>query len=135
MAKNKIQFQRGESIPDFMHQYGTEEKCRAALFQLRWPNGFICPVCGNATYCEIRARKVFQCHRCHHQASLIAGTIFQSTHLPLTTWFLAMYLLMQNKNGVSALELSRKFGVSYDRLSEFRNFAGTEGKSDFSHLG
>ena len=114
MAKNKIQFQRGMSLPDFMDQYGTEEKCRAALFQLRWPNGFTCPVCGNETYCEIRTRKVFQCHRCHHQTSLIAGTIFQSTHLPLTTWFLAMYLLTQNKNGVSALELSRQLGASYD---------------------
>ena len=114
MAKNKIQFQRGMSLPDFMDQYGTEEKCHAALFQLRWPNGFTCPVCDNTTCCEIRSRKVFQCHRCHHQTSLIAGTIFQSTHLPLTTWFLAMYLLTQNKNGVSALELSRQLGVSYD---------------------
>jgi len=114
MAKNKIQFQRGMSLPDFMDQYGTEENCRTALFQLRWPNDFTCPVCGNTTCCEIRSRKVYQCHRCHHQTSLIAGTIFQSTHLPLTTWFLAMYLLTQNKNGVSALELSRQLGVSYD---------------------
>jgi hypothetical protein len=114
MAKNKIQFQKGMSLPEFMNQYGAEEKCCAALFQLRWPKGFSCPVCGNAAYCEIRTRKVFQCHRCRHQTSLIAGTIFQSTHLPLTTWFLAMYLLTQNKNGVSALELSRQLGVSYN---------------------
>lgn len=114
MAKNKIQFQRGMSLPDFMEQYGTEKKCHAALFQLRWPDGFSCPACGNTTYCEIRTRKVYQCHRCHQQTSLIAGTIFQSTHLPLTTWFLAMYLLTQSKNGISALELSRQLGISYD---------------------
>jgi hypothetical protein len=114
MAKNKIQFPKGMSLPEFTNKYGTEEKCRAALFQLRWPNGFTCPVCGNAAYCAIRTRKVCQCHRCRHQTSLIAGTIFQSTHLPLRIWFLAIYLLTQNKNGVSALELSRQLGVSCD---------------------
>ena len=95
-----------------MGKYGTEEKCRVTLLQLRWPNGFACPDCGNSSHCEIGTRKVFQCNRCHRQTSLIAGTIFQSTHLPLATWFLAMYLLTQSKNGVSALELSRLLGVS-----------------------
>jgi hypothetical protein len=51
---------------------------------------------------------VFQCNKCHHQTSLIAGIIFHSTHLPLTKWFMAIYLIAQNKNGISALELSRQ---------------------------
>jgi hypothetical protein len=79
MAKNKIQFQKGMSIPDFMQQYGTEDKCRHEILQLRWPNGFICPNCGNDTYCTISKREVFQCNRCHRQTSITAGTIFHST--------------------------------------------------------
>lgn len=114
MAKNKIQFQKGMSLHSFMEQYGTENECKNKLFELRWPNGFECPLCGNKTYCEISDRKVFQCNRCHHQASLTAGTIFHSTHLPLTKWFLAMFLITQSKNGISALELSRQIGVSYN---------------------
>lgn len=54
-----------------------------------------------------------QCRHCRHQASLTAGTIFEATKLPLTTWFLAMFLLTQQKNGISALELKRHLGVSY----------------------
>jgi transposase-like protein len=114
MAKNAIQFQKGMSVHEFMAVYGTERKCREALFRLRWPDGFSCPICGNNTYCEVKARKVFQCNRCHHQNSVTAGTIFHSTNLPLTKWFLAMYLLTQSKNGISALELSRQIGVSYN---------------------
>jgi len=114
MAKNKIQFQRGISISDFMDQYGTEQKCRDTLFELRWPDGFVCPKCDNKTYCEIKGKRLLQCNRCHHQTSLIAGTIFQSTHLPLNKWFLAIFLLTQTKNGVSALELSKQLGVSYN---------------------
>jgi hypothetical protein len=59
MAKNIIQFQKGMSLPDFMQQYGKEDKCRHEIFQLRWPNGLICPNCGNDTYCTIRKREVW----------------------------------------------------------------------------
>lgn len=114
MAMNEIQFKKGMSIPDFMKQYGSEEKCRSALFSIRWPNGFRCPKCGNKTYYEIKKRNVFQCNRCHFQTSVIAGTIFHSSNLPLTKWFLAMFLMTQSKKGISALELSRQIGASYN---------------------
>uniref|UniRef100_UPI00286F06E6 transposase n=1 Tax=Desulfobulbus sp. TaxID=895 RepID=UPI00286F06E6 len=54
MAKNTIQFQKGMSLPQFLSQYGTEKQCRAALFSMRWPQGFRCPKCGHGAYCEIR---------------------------------------------------------------------------------
>ncbi len=113
MARNPIQFQPRLSLPAFLEQYGTEAQCQAALYRHRWPNGFVCPECGNTTSCRL-SRGLYQCHRCHHQTSLTAGTIFHATHLPLTTWFLAIYLLTQRKNGLSALQLSRELGVSYN---------------------
>lgn len=114
MSKNKVQFQKGMSLPDFMSLYGSEEQCRAFVFQSRWPKGFRCPECGHDQYCEIRSRNCFQCYRCHHQTSLLSGSIYEQTKLPLTKWFLASYLLTQNKNGISALNLSRQLGVSYN---------------------
>ena len=45
MARNPIQFQTGLSLPAFLEQYGTEAQCQAALFQHRWPKGFVCPEC------------------------------------------------------------------------------------------
>jgi len=50
MAMNRIQFQQGLSLPDFLAQYGTDEECRDALEMSRWPQGFRCPGCGNAGY-------------------------------------------------------------------------------------
>ena len=69
MAPNMVQFQKGLSIFEFLKSYGTEEACRKAVFQLRWPNGFRCPKCGNSSCCELKSRKVFQCHRCHRRFS------------------------------------------------------------------
>lgn len=113
MSRNRIQFQPGLSLPEFLKNYGAEEQCRTALFNLRWPAGFSCPQCGHGSACQLK-RPVHQCNRCHHQASLTARTIFDSTKLPLTTWFLAIYLLTQRKNSLSALQLSRELGVSYN---------------------
>lgn len=115
MAMNRIQFQPGLSLPEFLRDYGTEAQCEAALEAARWPRGFHCPRCGGSGHYVVRdgSRKVFQCHACRHQASLIAGTVFQGSKLPLTTWFLAIYLISQAKTGLSALALKRSLGVSY----------------------
>ena len=114
MARNMVQFQKGLSMVAFLKKYGTEEACRAAVFKLRWPGGFRCPECGNDTYCELKSRNLYQCHRCHHQTSLTARTVFEKTKLPLTTWFLAIFLLTQSKTRISALALSRHLGVAYN---------------------
>ncbi|MCK6383594.1 MAG: transposase, partial [Rhodocyclaceae bacterium] len=47
MPKNKVQFQRGMSLREFMDKYGTAEQCEQALFAWRWPRGFVCPECGH----------------------------------------------------------------------------------------
>jgi len=113
MQQNPIQFQKGLSLTSFLRQFGTEEQCAAAVFRWRWPRGFVCPQCGHAKHCALRSRELYQCNHCHHQASLTSDTIFANTKLPLTIWFLAMYFLTQQKNGISALELKRHLGVSY----------------------
>lgn len=53
MPKNKVQFQKGQSMPDFLAQYGTEDQCRNVLFNLRWPEGFVCAVCCQTNYSYI----------------------------------------------------------------------------------
>jgi hypothetical protein len=115
MAINKIQFQRGLSMAEFMDRYGQEGQCEQALMTSRWPSGFACPRCGTAGHTTFRRESLlyFQCAGCRNQCSLIVGTIFESTKLALTQWFLAMHLLTQSKNNVSALELKRHLGVCY----------------------
>ena len=115
MAYNPIQFQQGMSLPEFLQAFGTEAACCEAVLRARWPGGFSCPRCSGAGHCVLFSlgRPLFQCHACHRQTSLIAGTLFASTKLPLTRWFLAIYLISQAKTGLSALQLKRDIGVSY----------------------
>lgn len=93
MAMNRIQFQAGLSLPSFLEQYGTEAQCEASLELARWHQGFRCPACGEAGHYMLKGKthKTFQCKSYRLQTSPIAGTLFHSTHLALTIWFLAIY--------------------------------------------
>ena len=115
MAMNKVQFQQGLSMQEFMDRYGSVEQCEQALMAWRWPQGFVCPACSSAVHSSFRrgTLRYLQCSSCRYQCSLLSGTIFEATKLPLTRWFLAMHLLTQAKNNVSALELMRHLSVSY----------------------
>lgn len=113
MPRNEVQFQKGMSLSDFLEQYGTEAQCEQALFAWRWPQGFRCPECGHTGHCML-GRGLYQCPHCRRQTSITAGTLFAGTKLPLTKWLLAIYLLTQSKNGISALELSRQLGIFYN---------------------
>lgn len=114
MARNPVQFQKGMSRAAFQERYGGEDRCHAELVRLRWPDGFVCPACNGRKYSFCAARRAFQCSMCRRQTSVKAGTLFHKSKLPLSTWFLAIYLLTQSKNDISALELSRQLGVRYD---------------------
>lgn len=115
MAQNKVQYQRGLSMPEFFGAYGSVEQCEALVRGWRWPKGFSRPRCQGGWHSEFRRqeRLYFQCSGCRYQCSLVSGTVFESSKLPLPSWFLAMHLMTQAKNNVSALELKRHLGVSY----------------------
>lgn len=115
MANQQIQFQPGMSIPEFLASFGTEAQCAEAVKRARWPNGFQCPRCSAAEHYVVGhgTRKLFQCNGCRRQTSLTAGSLMEHTKLPLSTWFLAIYLISQAKTGLSALALKRQLGVSY----------------------
>ena len=115
MAMNRIQFQPGLSMAEFMRRFGTQEQCEAALIVARWPQGFACPECGGSSRTSFRrqGRLYWQCRGCQSQCSVTSGTVFENTKLPLTVWLLAMHLLTQAKNNVAGLELSRHLGVCY----------------------
>ena len=91
----------------------SEERCRAYLEGLRWPDGVRCPRCGSDKISRIRTRDQLDCDSCRYRFSVTAGTIFHGSHLPLWKWFIAVYLIVETKKGISINQLKRTIGVSY----------------------
>jgi len=99
-----------KTLLEMEQRFATEEQCRVYLTGLRWPEGFVCPICGgHKAWTAKRGRWV--CAACRHQATVTAGTIFQDSHLPLRLWCRAMWYLTSQKNGASALGLQRVLGL------------------------
>lgn len=94
-------------------EFDSESKCRQRLEELRWPNGVACLRCGSLKVWRIDTRSLYECASCGYQSSALVGTVFQDTHLPLRKWFIATYLMLESKKGMSALQLSRILDVSY----------------------
>jgi len=98
------------TLAEFEARFATDDACRAYLVQLRWPAGFRCPRCGATTAWPVRT-VLWQCAACGRQTSVTAGTIFQDTRTPLTTWFRAMWAVTSSKTGTSALGLQQVLGL------------------------
>ena len=96
-----------------MERFHSEEKCREVLEELRWPQGVRCPRCEGAKHSHDTVRGTYHCYSCGYQFSVLAGTIFHDTHLPLRKWLIAVMLIVESKKGVSANQLKRTIGVSY----------------------
>ena len=105
-----------ENALDFQKAFSTDEQCEAALVQLRWPKGFICPNCGHDDGYELKERRLIQCAVCKRQTSVTAGTIFHKTHLPLTCWFRIIYEVAQDKGGASATRLAAQLARPYKTI-------------------
>lgn len=98
------------TLAELERRFSTEGACGEYLFRLRWPEGFVCPRCGGRNAWRT-ARELVVCTVCGYQASVTAGTVFQSTRKPLTMWFRAIWWVTTLKTGASALGLQRVLGL------------------------
>jgi transposase len=103
------------TLADFGQQFPDDDACLAYLYAKRYgPHGPTCVVCARrGDFHKIAGRRAYACAWCGAQISPAAGTVFDHSSTPLTLWFLAMFLMCSNKNGVAALELQRQLGVTY----------------------
>ncbi len=101
------------TLPEINTLFSTDEKCRELLERLRWPEGVACPRCKDRRVSRMKEYARFECVGCEYQFTVMSGTIFHDTHLPLPTWFLAVLLLCEARKGMSANQVKRTLGVSY----------------------
>src|SRR5438046_7327669 len=114
MKKPTKSFKAEMNLPKLIEQFGDDDKCRVRLTELRWPQGVTCPRCQSKSISRVIDRYQYDCNQCRYQFSATSGTIFHDTHLPLSKWFLAIYLMTESKKGMSALQMKRTLCVAYE---------------------
>lgn len=104
-------FTHFDSLTSLFKYFRTNKTCIRFLEKQRWTNGVVCPYCGFKCTCH-RGNGRWQCNHCHSAFSVLVGTIFENTKLPLAKWFAAMYLVSAHCNGISSVQLSKDIQVS-----------------------
>src|SRR5262245_26336173 len=103
--RHKLPLPKVLTVAEFHERFGTQEGCLARIKELRWGadlERFTCPACGHAQGWWLPRRELVECHECHHQVSVTAGTVFHRLRSPLWKWFWAAYQLAQDKKGIAA---------------------------------
>jgi transposase-like protein len=104
------------SYAELRSWFPTDASCLDYLDWLRWPDGFSCPLCeGTKGWRMADAR--WWCACCRRRVSATAGTIFHGTRTPLTVWFAAAWLMVSQKQGISALGLKRVLGIGSEQTA------------------
>lgn len=100
------------SVLEFQRRFPDEGACAAYLAEARWPDGFVCPICGHGKAWQLETKAwTYECAGCHRQTSVRAGTVMHGSKLSLTVWFWAAYLMATHSNGMSARQLWRQLGL------------------------
>jgi transposase-like protein len=102
------------SLESFVARFDTEDACADYLFQVKWPNGFICPRCDHRQFYKTTTRRLplYECAHCHHQASLTVGTVMEGSRTSLVKWFIAFFLVSQ-PHSINATQLMKQIHVTY----------------------
>jgi transposase-like protein len=93
-------------------KFKSERECHNYLIQIRWPNGVFCPHCNQKAVYRRSWELGFKCRTCNSSFTVTAGTMFHSTKLPLSKWFMAISIILSAKKGISSLQLSRTINVN-----------------------
>ena len=101
-------------MQDFIDQFSTEKACRDYVAKVRWSGTPRCPHCATSVLWAVR-RGVLQCKKCRRDISITAGTVFGDSRIPLRLWFQAIWLVVSQKNGISALGLAHALGITREK--------------------
>src|SRR5436190_491068 len=103
------------TLLEAVRYFSDPDVCLAFMVAIRWPDGNVtCPRCGNTTVRFLAERRLWQCGRKHpqRQFSVKVGTIFEDSPLPLEKWLPAVWMIVNDKNGISSYEVARALGIT-----------------------
>ena len=129
------------TLKELEAKFPNDDACKSYLQARRWPEGVKCPRCGNEEVQEHGTKPYhWQCYQCpkdtSYRFSVLVGTIFENTNVPLQTWFKVIYLMLVSKKGISSLQVMRMmgFGSYHTALKMTHKVRIALGNQDFHQL-
>jgi transposase-like protein len=100
------------TLQQAIKHFSDEQVCIDTIAALRWPTGPVCPKCGSTEHYYLATQKRWKCKKCAKQFSVKVGTIFEDSPIGLDKWLVALWMLVNCKNGISSYEVGRDLGLT-----------------------
>jgi transposase-like protein len=112
MANEDKEFPK--SLLQATRYFSDPDVCVDFVAAMRWPDGPVCPHCEGKRVSYLSSRRIWKCMAkdCHKQFSVKTGSIFEDSPIPLDKWLVAVWLVVNCKNGVSSYEISRDLKIT-----------------------
>src|SRR5581483_7559279 len=104
--------EKPKTLQQAIQYFSDEQVCIDTVAALRWPNGAECPACGDKEHYYLKTQKRWKCKECSKQFTVKLGTIFEESPIPLSKWLVALWMLVNCKNGISSYEVARDLGIT-----------------------
>ncbi|MGB9071025.1 MAG: IS1595 family transposase, partial [Terriglobales bacterium] len=101
-----------KTLQQAIRHFADEQVCIDTVAALRWKNGPECPACGHKEHYYLKTQKRWKCKECYKQFTVKLGTIFEDSPLTLDKWLCALWMLVNDKNGISSYEVHRALGIT-----------------------
>jgi transposase-like protein len=101
-----------KTLQQAIRYFSDEQVCIDTIAEIRWPNGPVCPKCNHTDHYYLATQKRWKCKKCAKQFSVKLGTIFEDSPISLDKWLVALWMLVNCKNGISSYEVGRDLGIT-----------------------
>lgn len=102
------------TLTEISKKYNTKYKCIKHLEKVRWNGNIVCPHCQSSKVTPRKARLFFyHCNKCNRDFTVLYGTIFEASKMPLTKWFMLVTIMLNARKGISAKQISRDLTITY----------------------
>ena len=101
-----------KTLQQAIRYFGDEQVCVDTIARMRWPKGPICPACEGTEHYYLKTQKRWKCKKCAKQFSVKVGTIFEDSPISLDKWLVALWMVVNCKNGISSYEVGRDLGLT-----------------------
>jgi transposase-like protein len=100
-----------KTLRDAIRHFANPQVCIDTVAKLRWPNDPVCPN-GHTEHYYLATQSRWKCKTCKKQFSVKVGTIFEDSAIALDKWLIALWMLVNCKNGISSYEVGRDLGIT-----------------------
>jgi transposase-like protein len=101
-----------QTLLEAIQYFSDADNCLNFMIKIRWADGPVCPRCESKQANFIKTRRLWICKDCKKNFTVKQGTVMEDSPIGLDKWLAAIWMIANDKNGISSYEIHRGLGIT-----------------------